>query len=99
MGKPLWVKPHGSEIAGSPHTLRGRVLRSKVISAGRRASGSFFRSAIAGAGMRVVGVTSKSTLANMSLGMAALAVQLLAAGIYSAAEMFSPWRIRRTVSA
>jgi len=31
-----FVKPQGTEIAGNPHTLNGRVLRSNVSSAGRQ---------------------------------------------------------------
>ena len=66
MGSPLFVKPQGTEIAGSPQTLNGRVLRSNASSAGRSAAGSFLRSAMAGAGMGMVGVTSKSTSVKMS---------------------------------
>ena len=39
MGSPPCVNPQGSEIAGNPHTLNGRVFRSSFNSAGRSASG------------------------------------------------------------
>ena len=51
----------GTEIAGNPHTLNGRVLRSSRSSAGRSCSGFAFNSSIAGAGIGIVGVISTST--------------------------------------
>ena len=55
MGKPASVNPQGTEIAGNPQTLMGRVFRSRSSSRGRRRSGFSFSSAIAGAAIGVVG--------------------------------------------
>ena len=39
IGRPSFVNPQGTEIAGIPQTLKGRVLRSMISSCGRRWSG------------------------------------------------------------
>jgi len=98
IGSPPCANPQGSEIAGSPHTLKGRVLRSNFSSAGRSASGFAFNSAIAGAGIGVVGVTSRSTSANTFRIPRRASSNSHRRKIYSAAETFSPVRILRKVS-
>jgi len=57
-GRPVLVKPHGTEIEGKPLTLNGDVLRTtgKISSA--------LGSEIAAGGMGSVGVTSASTDSN-----------------------------------
>jgi len=99
MGKPAVVNPQGTEIAGNPQILNGRVFRSNLNSAGRSASGSFFKSAIAGAAIGIVGVTSTSTSAKTAPILRRAASNSRRHRMYSAADTPSPDRIRRTVSA
>jgi hypothetical protein len=98
MGSPSFVNPHGTEIAGIPHTLKGRVLRSMINSCRRRSSGCSRSSAIAGGGIGTVGVSNTSTWSNTFLIASRLACRSRLARRAADAVVFAPDRIRASVA-
>ena len=97
--QPPFVKPQGIEIAGNPQTLKGRLLRKSLSSAGRKASGLFFSSAIVGAGMGIVGVIRTSTSPKIPRMVRRASSISRRHRMYSCAETFAPDIMRRSVSA
>ena len=98
MGKPLCVNPHGTEIAGSPHTLNGRVLRSSLSSAGRNASGFALEFRNRRSRHRSCRSYEHIHSANIARMLRRASSNSRRCSIYSAAETSSPLRIRRSVS-
>ena len=66
MGRPPFVNPQGTEIAGSPTVLKTRVIRNRASLIGTSCPDMLTRSwAMSGAAMAVVGVAKGPEVARM----------------------------------